>query len=432
MRPGLRVAQIALGLGLGLGCNHDEPAKPPIVLHDAATRHDAAVIDAGVPDAGGETAPLATAIATAGGATCAVISDRTLRCWGKNDHGQLGDGTTADRASPVSPKLRGVTQLAMGGDAACAIVDDKSVACWGRIGWRGAGDVLVPTGVLGVTGIARIWVLGDRACARSDKGAVVCWGDVDASGRAGHGLHRLPTPVVGLDHVSALLDRAALRDDGAVSAWGADGVVKATAITGAIEVGVRDGATCGRLADGSVSCVGPQPCTPAPAAPVKKPAKPAKVSKGKKAPPPPPAPATWSPGLPHGKQLALELGWCVVTDRSELQCGDGCGHVDKPWAGLSQIDLVRGRCALVRSSLRCWGDDRVAKPRKDVTSASALVSGDGYGCAIVPPSDGRTDPMAIGETGGIACWGDNAHGELGRGDTAPHDDAIRVDLAAKP
>ncbi len=429
----MKLAAIGLALALGLGCNHDEPAKPPVVLRDAATRHDAAMIDAGARDAG-VTALHAQAIASAGGATCAVLTDRTVRCWGRNDHGQLGDGTTADRSAPVTPKLRGVTQLVMGGDAACAIVDDKSVACWGRIGWRGAGDVLAPTGVLGVTGIDRIWVIGDRACARSDKGAVVCWGDVDASGRAGHGLHRLPTPVVGLDHVSALIDRAALRDDGTVSAWGDDGFDNATAITGAIEVGVHDGATCGRLADGSVSCVGPQPCAPPPAAPAakpKKPAKPTKPAKGKKPPLPPPPPATWSAGLAHAKSLALELGWCVVTNGGELQCGDGCGHVDKPWHGLTKIDLVRGNCALSRSELRCWGDDRVAKPRKDVTSASALTVDGEHGCAIVPPNPGFSDPMVIGEAGGVACWGDNAHGELGRGDTDAHSDAAVIDFAAK-
>ena len=413
-------------------CNQDEPAKPPLVPHDAATRHDAAVIDAGVRDAGTATVREAKALASAGNATCAVMADRTVRCWGRNDHGQLGDGTTADRSTPVAPKLRGVTQLAMGGDAACAIVDDKSVACWGRIGWRGAGDVLVPTGVLGVTGIDRIWVIGDRACARSDKGAVVCWGDVDASGRPGHGLHRLPTPVVGLDHVSALLDRAALHDDGTVSAWGDDGVVKATAITGAIEVGVRTGATCGRLADGSLGCVGPQPCAAPPAAPIKKPTKPAKPAKGKKAPPPPPPPATWSPGLPRAKLLALEIGWCVVTDGGALQCGDGCGHVDKPWRDLRGVDSVHGNCALAGSALWCWGDDHKPMRHRGVSAAEAVAVGDTHACAIAPTIIGQGNPDDVGSAGGVVCWGENAHGELGRGDTDAHGDAAMIDFAPKP
>ena len=37
-----------------------------------------------------------------GGHTCARLADATLRCWGSNYFGQLGDGTTTDPSTPVT------------------------------------------------------------------------------------------------------------------------------------------------------------------------------------------------------------------------------------------------------------------------------------------------------------------------------------------
>ena len=44
----------------------------------------------------------ATALATFAGHTCALLADHTVRCWGLNDFGQLGDGTTTMRLTPVA------------------------------------------------------------------------------------------------------------------------------------------------------------------------------------------------------------------------------------------------------------------------------------------------------------------------------------------
>ena len=64
--------------------------------------------------------------------SCARFADATVRCWGANHQGQLGDGTTERRLTPtVVQGLDGVEQIAAGGDATCARMHDGTVRCWG-------------------------------------------------------------------------------------------------------------------------------------------------------------------------------------------------------------------------------------------------------------------------------------------------------------
>jgi alpha-tubulin suppressor-like RCC1 family protein len=65
--------------------------------------------------------------------SCARMSDGTVRCWGANDQGQLGDGTTIDRQSPVTVvgRLGDVRHLVAGEAHVCALVGSGSVKCWG-------------------------------------------------------------------------------------------------------------------------------------------------------------------------------------------------------------------------------------------------------------------------------------------------------------
>ncbi len=112
-----------------------------------------------VAGAGASTAQ----IATGDFHTCALLEDKTVRCWGSNADGQLGDGTTTDRLNPVqvlasgstqgTDVLGGVTQIAPGGDHTCALLEDKTVRCWGsnangRLGDGTTTDRLNPVQVL--------------------------------------------------------------------------------------------------------------------------------------------------------------------------------------------------------------------------------------------------------------------------------------------
>jgi hypothetical protein len=74
--------------------------------------------------------------AASGPSSCAITASGKVMCWGDNEDGQLGDGTTTDRSSPVAVKgVSGVVGLASGyrgtGDQYCAIRYTGGVRCWG-------------------------------------------------------------------------------------------------------------------------------------------------------------------------------------------------------------------------------------------------------------------------------------------------------------
>src|ERR1700691_2273260 len=73
-----------------------------------------------------------TQIALGGGFGCSRMKDGSVRCWGANDAGQLGDGTVTDRHEPVKVAAAArFTTVATGAHHACAITGDGDVVCWG-------------------------------------------------------------------------------------------------------------------------------------------------------------------------------------------------------------------------------------------------------------------------------------------------------------
>jgi alpha-tubulin suppressor-like RCC1 family protein len=64
--------------------------------------------------------------------TCALLKDGTVKCWGENEYGQLGDGTKINKLTPVSVKdLKDVIQISAGSNHTCALLKDGTVKCWG-------------------------------------------------------------------------------------------------------------------------------------------------------------------------------------------------------------------------------------------------------------------------------------------------------------
>lgn len=116
--------------------------------------------------------------------TCALLEDASIKCWGKNDSGQLGDGTTTDSLAPVIvPELRAV-EIAAGNRHTCALVINGTVACWGandhhQLANGGTERSTRPAVIVGLVVVKQIGASGDGGCARLDGGFIRCWGRND-------------------------------------------------------------------------------------------------------------------------------------------------------------------------------------------------------------------------------------------------------------
>jgi alpha-tubulin suppressor-like RCC1 family protein len=143
--------------------------------------------------------------------SCARLTNGTAACWGDNTYGQLGDGTKSQRTSPVQVKnpagsgpLTGITALATGFYHTCALLSDKTIDCWGangyyQLGTGGNADSSLPVKVLNGLGNAALsGVIGISAgtydtCAVIADHTARCWG-TNNFGNLGTA-NTLPTPL---------------------------------------------------------------------------------------------------------------------------------------------------------------------------------------------------------------------------------------------
>jgi alpha-tubulin suppressor-like RCC1 family protein len=116
--------------------------------------------------------------------TCALLSDRTARCWGRNRYGEIGDGTQTVRLVPVPVSgLDSIRQIDVGSQHTCALLMNGEVRCWGRnefwprLGFQ-TDDAFVLTTDRGPTlGGFREISMGDmHVCGLHNNGGTYCWG----------------------------------------------------------------------------------------------------------------------------------------------------------------------------------------------------------------------------------------------------------------
>ncbi|MCC7381184.1 MAG: hypothetical protein IT384_05105 [Deltaproteobacteria bacterium] len=164
--------------------------------------------------------------------SCALLEDGSIWCWGSNEHGQLGDGTTENRSSPVRVYgLEAAERIALGDNTSCALQRNRRVFCWGendygQLGRPGPSSPS-PVRIVGFEEPGEITLAETHGCACDKGGRIRCWGD-NSKGQLGDGTTepRLgPVLVADLDPadlVAVGLERSCARMNGdhSLKCWG--------------------------------------------------------------------------------------------------------------------------------------------------------------------------------------------------------------------
>lgn len=178
----MRTPFILLGLSLVPACVIVEPSGTP----DSGTGPDASNVPDGSssPDGGSLPSPELLSLSAGSEMTCAVLVGGTVKCWGRNNAGQLGNGTktTDPTVKPVAvPGITDAIAVSAGVEYACALRAGGTVVCWGSgasgvLGNGTTDDKLAPTPVSNLTDVTEIAAGFSATCALKKDGTVWCWG----------------------------------------------------------------------------------------------------------------------------------------------------------------------------------------------------------------------------------------------------------------
>ena len=339
-----------------------------------------------------------SAISAGGLQTCALTSGGGIKCWGRNDNGQLGDGTTTERLTPVdvSGLTSGIRAISSGEFHTCGLTVSGGVKCWG---WNSHGELgdgtdtqrNMPVDVVGLMGGIRAIAAGaDHACALSSVGGVKCWG-WNHYGELGDGTTTdrwTPVDVSGLTvGISAIAAgegyTCALTSTGGVKCWGWNSYGE-----------LGDGTTIERLTPVDVI------------------------------------------GLTTGVS-AISAGVyyaCALTSVGGVKCWGrndigtlGDGTTTDRWTPVDVIGLTSGvstisagqasTCALTTGGgVKCWGWNSYGQLGNGTTNGSTTpVDVSGLTSGVTAIATGHYQTCAVTLAGGVKCWGYNSYGNLGDG-----------------
>jgi alpha-tubulin suppressor-like RCC1 family protein len=331
--------------------------------------------------------------------TCALQGNGTVLCWGSNQYGQLGDGTTTTRT--ITAAVTGLTDAVAISTSlynTCALKAGGSVVCWGwnTFGQLGDGtqtDKATPVAVAGLTDAVAINSGFGHACALKANGTVACWGN-NGTGQLGDGtqLNRTTTvAVTGLTDVASFTmgfgHTCAVKTNGTVACWGnnfngqlGNGTtatstitVAVTGLTDAVAVSASISSSCALKTNGSVVCWGGNTA--------------GQLGNGS-----------------LGGDKTTPVAVTGLTDAVALTSGEDTN-------GLSHSCALRAN-----GSVACWGgnfngqvgDGSSGNNKTTTVAVTGLTD-------TVAISAGAGHTCALKASGAIACWGGNNNGQIGDG-----------------
>ena len=388
------------------------------------------------------------AISVGNAHACALAADASVKCWGYNASGQLGNGTTTNSSTAVSvasnPAVFSPRAIAAGLDHTCALMANGTVQCWGtnadgQLGNGSFTDSSTPVAVSGLTRVVAISSGGHASCALTSDGIAKCWG-ANSVGQLGNGtLRRSPVPVVvaGLTTAVAIATAdghsCALLVNGTVRCWGynsngqlGNGTTKNSAtpilvknLTGAITITANGLHSCALLVDGTARCWGYNSSGQLGNGTAKNSATPVVVK-----------------GLSSAVAIAAGADHtCALMAGAAVKCWgyNGYGQLGTgttknssiPVYVLGVTDAVglaaggHDSCVVTADgTTECWGANGVGQlGNGTVTNSGRPVAVSGLSTAggAVALATGGAHSCALLGDGSVNCWGDNSSGQLGNG-----------------
>jgi alpha-tubulin suppressor-like RCC1 family protein len=320
-----------------------------------------------------------TALAASSTHTCALTAPGGIKCWGTNYAGELGDGTTNYSHTPVdvSGLTRGVVALAAGDQLTCAVTAQGGVKCWGgnAYGELGNGTTInsaTPVFVSGLSsGMKALSAGGFHTCALTAQGGVMCWGE-NGSGQLGDGPNiEGNTPSEGTNIGKGSTEGPPI----GISTP----VVVSSLSTGATALAAGSAHTCALTAKGGVKC--------------------------------------WGGNTDGELGNGTTINSATPVDVSGLSSG-----VKAITAGGNHT------CVLTKQGgVKCWGSNGSGQLGNGTTSNSTTpVEVFGLSTGVKALAAGSTHTCALTAQGGVECWGDNESGQLGDGTNIENNTPVDV------
>lgn len=383
-----------------------------------------------------------TAVSAGAFHTCAVAVDGAAWCWGRNDSGQIGTGSRFGPDSCLknsswlacSPKpvrvsgIKNAVTVAAGYAHSCALLADGTIKCWGKNDAGQLGDFTyvgletcgqsykegypcstTPVSVTGISTATAITAGRDFTCALLKNGAVWCWGRND-KGQLGNAMKNGP------EHCSFLKSSTGMKQQKYNDSCSTV-AVPVFGVSSAAQISSGADHACAALSDGQIKCWGDNRSGQLGD----------KMAKDFSAVPVLVFGVMRATGIAAGFAHTCALEWDGRTKcwgaNHEGQFGDGTkkdafapSDVKQVYSASAVSAGVYHTCAVISGgALKCWGENESGQLGTGLRSDSLFpLSVTNIG-DVVSVSSGWYHTCAVSSDGNLKCWGKNDFGQVGTG-----------------